>query len=278
MRNHRTLTAALLAAALAVCGGCSDEPGTGTMTVSLMDAPFPFDMIAAADLGVDGVEVHVSASGEGASGFYTVSDSADVVNLLELSNGVTEFLGQADLPVGQLKQMRLLVTSASVELKDGRIFDLNVPSGEASGLKVFFDPPIEIVEEEVTDVLIDVDVSRSFSSQPASPSKVEDITGFRFHPVLRVAVSAATGSLSGRVTASPNDSPIAAATVSIWEDGAAVTSTATNVNGEWMILGLEPGTRIVRAEATGFASGQVTATVVAGERTEGVDLALEALP
>jgi hypothetical protein len=279
MKIHRIATAGLLAATLCACGGCSDQFGTtGTMTVSLTDAPFPFDMITAAELGVDGVEVHVTAAEEDASGFYTVSDSVGVVNLLELSNGVTEFLGQMELPTGQVKQMRLLVSSASVELSDGRTFDLNVPSGDASGLKVFFDPPVEIVEGATVEVLIDADVSRSFSSEPASPTKVEEITGFRFHPVLRAVVTDATGSLSGHVTAAPNETPIAAATVSIWENGAAVTSTATNANGEWMMLGLEPGTKIVRAEAAGFESGQVTATVVAGETTAGVELALDGLP
>ncbi len=279
MKIHPIVATGLLAALLGTCGGCSDQLGTtGTMTVSLTDAPFPFDMITAAELGVDGVEVHVTAAEEGASGFYTVSDSVGVVNLLELANGVTEFLGQAELPTGQVKQMRLLVSSASVELSDGRTFDLDVPSGDASGLKVFFDPPVEVAEGATVDVLIDADVSRSFSSEPASPTKVEDITGFRFHPVLRAAVAAATGSLSGHVTASPNETPIAAATVSIWENGAAVTSTATDANGEWEMLGLEPGTKIVRAEAAGFESAQTTATVVAGETAEGVDLALEALP
>lgn len=279
MKTTRFLGTALLGAAIVVLAGCSDQqPATGTLSLRLTDAPFPFDMIAAAELGIDGVEVHLTTADGSESGFHVVSDSSSVVNLLDLSNGVTAFLGQATLAEGRVDQMRLLVSSAGVELTDGRTFDLNVPSGESSGLKVFLDPPVEIAADGVTDVLIDVDVSRSFSSVPAAPVQVDEIRDFRFHPVLRAAVTDATGNLSGHVTAAADATPIVGATVSIWENGAAVTSTATDANGEWMILGLEPGTTIVRAEAAGFEAGQTTATVVVGETTPGVDLGLVATP
>jgi hypothetical protein len=278
MNNHCIPFALLFAAAIGVLGGCSDEPATGTMTVRLADAPFPFELLAAAELGVDGVEIHVAATGTGESGFHTVSDSSSVLNLLDLSNGVTAYLGQAELPVGEVRQMRLLVSSASVELVDGRTFDLDVPSGESSGLKVFLDPPVPIVDGQDTEVLVDVDVSRSFSARPAAPTRVDEITDFRFHPVLRVAVTDATGTLSGRVTDAVGATPIAGATVALWENGAAVIATATDAAGMWAILGVEPGTRIVRAEAAGWESDQTTATAVAGETTSGIDLELTPLP
>lgn len=283
MKSSRILVTCTLVVALAVTlgavGGCSDEPSaTGTLVIQLTDAPFPYDMIAIADLGVDGVEVHVRAMDGGQSGFHVLSDSSQVFSLLDLSNGVTAFLGEVELPVGEIDQLRLLVSSASVGLLDQRTFDLNVPSGESSGLKVFFDPPIHVVANEETNVLIDVDASQSFRSIPASPARVDEITGFQFHPVLRVSVTDNASILAGRVTASADDAPIRGATVSLWEDGSLVTSTATDLNGEWMMLGVEPGAKILRAEAAGFVAAQTTVTATAGATTAGVDLDLDPAP
>jgi hypothetical protein len=254
--------------------GCSDPPSTGTLTLQLTDAPFPRDMLVEAELGVDGVEVHVTAADDGDSGFHVVSDTLSAVNLLDLSNGITEFLGRAELPVGEIKQMRLLVSSAAVKLVDDRRFDLDVPSGESSGLKVRFDPPLEIVADEETNVIFDVDISSSFSAQPVGPTRVDEITGFRFHPVLRVAVSSETGSLAGRVTAIAGESPVEGATVSVRDGDTVLTSTFTDADGDWMVLGVPPGSWIVRAEAAGFTPVQTTADAVAGATVTVEGLAL----
>jgi len=288
MMFRRILATCALVTALAVTlgavAGCSDEsPATGTLVVQLTDAPFPYDMIALAKIAVDGVEVHVKAQDETQSGFQVLSEvpagqAAPEYSLLDLSNGQTALLGVAELPVGEIDQMRLIVSSASVVLTDMRTFDLNVPSGSSSGLKVFFDPPIRVEGGQERSVLLDVDVSRSFSSIPASPTQVGEIVEFKFHPEMRVAVMQDTGTLSGRVASSTGDTPIAKATVSLWENGAAITSTATDDNGEWKMLGIEPGTKIVRAEALGFTAEQTTATAIAGTAVTGVDFALNSAP
>lgn len=273
MHGHRSFIAVSLAS-LASLAGCSDPSPTGTMSLRLVDAPYPFDLIASAEIDVRGAEVHVSAP-DGASGFHAVGVPLQALNLLELTNGASASLGQAELPVGRVGQLRLLVERATVRLIDGREFDLDVPSGASSGLKVFFDPPLEIVAGEETELLLDVDVSRSFSAEPAAPTQVGDITGFRFHPVLRVAVTGETGTLAGRVTASADGSPIAGATVSLVEDGAIVAATASDAAGAWMILGVAPGERTVRAEAAGKTPVETTVRVDAGETTTVAGLELD---
>jgi hypothetical protein len=272
-RSHNSAAVGL--AAFAGLLGCSDPPSTGTVTVRLTDAPFPFDAIAAATLDVRGVEVHLTADDPSHSGFHVVTGASAVVNLLDLSNGVTALVGEAEVPVGRVGQMRLLVASASVALTDGRTFDLDMPSGESSGLKIFFEPPIAITTDEPTDLLVDVDVSRSFRPEPSAATRVDEITGFRFHPVLRAAVVSETGALTGRVTANADGSPIAGATVSLLQGADAVTSTATDANGDWTILGVAPHDWIVRAEASGHTPAQTSAEVTAGATATVEGLALD---
>ena len=149
-----------------------------------------------------------------------------------------------------------------------------MPSGESSELKVRFDPPLEIVADEETNVIFDVDISSSFSAQPVGPTRVDEITGFRFHPVLRVAVSSETGSLAGRVTAIAGESPVEGATVSVRDGDTVLTSTFTDADGDWMVLGVPPGSWIVRAEAAGFTPVQTTADAVAGATVTVEGLAL----
>lgn len=53
------------------------------------------------------------------------------INLLELTNGVTELI--ADLEVGTYDEIRLHAVDAKVTLKDGLDYYLKIPSGSCSG-------------------------------------------------------------------------------------------------------------------------------------------------
>ena len=265
-------------------GACSDQLSerTGMVAVHLTDAPFPFEMIEAAEFTIEGAEIHLMAS-NGDSGFHTIADSVMTLDVLELSNGVTKLLGEVELPVGTINQLRLLVTEAQLTLVDGRQFALDIPSGDSSGLKVFPEPDIDVAADDTVDVIVDIDVSRSISSIPAAPQHVDEISGFLFHPVLRAVVLSETGALAGSVRydsdtpAVPDDDvPIAGTTVSMWRDGEVVTGTSTDENGEWMLIGLEPGQVLLRAEAAGHTPAETSVEVTAGTLANGHDFVLAA--
>lgn len=270
---------------LAFSPGCSDDDdnnggGTGTLSVRLKDAPYPYNSIAAAEITIESVEVHIN------DGFETIPiDGAPVtINLLDLQNGVTERLVDSEVPAGNLDQIRLIISSAQVTLNDARIFNLTVPSGESSGLKVFVNPSVEIVDNLTTELLLDFDVSQSFEAVPASPVQTSEISSFHFHPVLRVANVSETGTLSGHVwndAGTPavvtDDTPIVGATVTAAMAGVVQNTTATGAQGEFRISGLKPGLQTVRAEMMGFTPAEVQATVVAGNDVGGNELRLSPL-
>lgn len=273
----------LIAAAALTFGGCSDDDDQARLSIQLTDAPFPYQMIAIAEIVVTGVEVHIKGN-EDDEGFRTLSvpDGPRVLNLQNLQNGLTELLVDAEVPPGEIDQIRLIVSSASVTLTDARTFPLTVPSGDTSGLKIFPTPVIEAPEQLTTELLLDFDLSRSFHPIPASAMSAQEVTGFQFNPVLRVSNLAETGSVGGKVwfdagtPANPaDDVPIATATVTVWQSGTQMSSKASNGSGSFKFLGLAPGTTIVRVEAPGYVPGENTVVVIVGSDV-GADFRLSA--
>ncbi len=179
--------------------GCKeDNPATagaeGKLQLRLADAPYPFEMLSSAVVVIDEVTVHMEAEDEDQGGFYLVDDSTRAFDLLDLQAGVTAALASGNVPAGELDQIRLHVIDADVVLADGREFDLTIPSGESSGLKIFPSPPVVVIGDLTTEILLDFDVSESFLPIPAAPVHASDIREFHFRPVIRVVNPGDTGS------------------------------------------------------------------------------------
>jgi len=253
--------------------------GMGLLRIRLTDAPYPYSSISSADIAVDAVEVRMS------DGLHMLPvDAAPVaLNLLDLQNGVTEMLVDTEVPVGNIDQIRLIISSASVTLSDGRVFDLMIPSGASSGLKISVSPSVQVAEQLTSELLLDFDVSQSFEPIPNSAKKADEISRFKFHPVLRVANVSQSGTVSGHVWNSKgtmvntsDDSPMVGASVTVLgsESSLVQGSTASGVGGSFRISGLAPGTHIVRAEAPGFAPVDIEVTVVAGNEISGNEIRL----
>ena len=103
------LTALLLSALLAGCGGGGDGGGSGTLGVSLTDSPAcGFDEV---NVTVSKVRVHQSGgASENAGGWSEITLNGErKINLLDLTNGVLESLGATALPAGHYTQLRLVL-------------------------------------------------------------------------------------------------------------------------------------------------------------------------
>lgn len=296
MRSRNLLMLKMLALPLLalglVVGACNNDdsvgPGsekTGSIRVILTDAPYPFDMIDSAVVVIDSVSIHLVGDAEAteADGFRTIDRTTTNLNLLDLQGGTVAVLAKVDgLPVGEIDQIRLHVREASVTLTDQRVFPLEVPSGSSSGIKVFPSPPIDVVGGFTTEVLLDFDVSQSFSPIPNAPNHVDEIREFVFHPVIRVAVTSLTGSVSGTIwnglgtpDVTSDDVPMPGATVRALQDGTEIATTASDENGRYVLAGLHAGTYTVRVEAAGFVTQDLTVTVVAGSELTAQDFRIQ---
>lgn len=250
--------------------GCDDddditEPeNSGTISLKIGDAPFPIEFVSRAEITVDQVEVRNSGDAEG--NFYIASEEEQTYNLIEFRNGVTADLASVNVPEGTYDQVRLRIVDAEIELTSGQTFDLTIPSGASSGLKVFINPGLEVNADVTYEVLLDFDLTKSFVAQ-GNISTAAGITGFNFKPVIRAINLSAAGSIEGTVT---DNSGTAIEGAHIWvEQDSVVTSTYTESNGSYSIIGLPEGIYNVHAEMEGYSSVTVSdVNVESGSDTE----------
>ncbi|WP_420322977.1 DUF4382 domain-containing protein [Flagellimonas sp.] len=254
---------------------CSDDTnsnanGTGKLTIQLTDAPFPFDMVAEANVTVfklearnkdneddemaDNADDDMDSDNDGdGSPFITLMEEEMDINLLELTNGVTEQLASLDVPAGTYDLLRIYVKGVNVVLTDGRTFDLKVPSGEQTGIKVFIKPGITVAGGLSADLLLDFDVSRSFVAKGNTKS-IDGIKGFNFKPVIKVSNLSTAGSLTGNVSTLEEEMQVAleGAQISVLAADTLNTSGFSDADGNYTIMGLEAGSYKVFAELEGY--------------------------
>ncbi|MCB0373778.1 MAG: DUF4382 domain-containing protein [Muricauda sp.] len=251
----------------------------GRLTLQLTDAPFPFDMVAEANVTVFKIDARLASSEdedvEGDSEedgypFVTLMEEEIPVNLLDLTNGVTEELADLEVPAGTYDLIRVYVKGVNVVLTDDRTFDLKVPSGEQTGIKIFIDPALTVAGGLSSDLLLDFDVSRSFVAKGNTKS-VDGINGFNFKPVIKVSNLSTAGTLSGTVTTMDGETLVALenAQISVMDlDEEPITSGASDVDGAYAIMGLEAGTYKVFSSMNGFVnSDTVEVEIVAANKT-----------
>ncbi len=159
-----------VAAIVAACGGGGGgDGGTGTLGVSLTDAPAcGYDNVW---IRVTKVRAHRSSNAaESASGWSEiVLDAPRDIDLLALQNGELEDLGQTTLPAGHYTQLRLVLADDGNEvvLSDtGATVPLKTPSGQQSGLKLVHGFDIE--DATTTRLVLDFDACRSIVKAGAS--------------------------------------------------------------------------------------------------------------
>jgi hypothetical protein len=243
--------------------------GKGRINVLLTDAPYPVDLINSTFVTIDRVEIRKKSEEgleEDGDSFIVISEEEMVIDLLQLTNGITAQIGSTDLEAGYYDMMRLHVTDASVVLKDGSRHDLKVPSGSSSGLKIKIDPVIYIDEGQTSDVLLDFDVSRSFVLR-GNPHG--HINGFIFKPVVRGVYMGAAGRIEGTVTDTVSV-PLENAMIKLFMQGidadSLLMTSFTEVTGGYKLIGVPEGIYEVVCELEGFVSDTVKdVTVIPGE-------------
>lgn len=241
--------------------------GKGTVVVKLTDAPFPVSLVEKAMVTIDKIEIRATDSVVTTAGdtikagqFLVLSTDAQEFNLLDLRNGITADLVQMEIPAGSYDMIRMHVISSSVILTDGTQFDMKIPSGMQSGLKIKLDPDLVVENGVVNDVLVDFDVSKSFIVMGNMKSKM-GIKGFMFKPVLRAMCEVHSGSIWGQVSGSDTIA-IPEAHVQILRADTVFSSALAGKDGKYALIGIPAGTYQMVCEKDGYVSETVDAVVV----------------
>jgi len=207
---------------------------------------------------------------------FTAEGDGEPFNLLDLQNGRTDLLANAVIDAGRYTQTRIIVNRGRATLTDDRVFDLRVPSGAQTGIKLHFS--FDVAGDEETVLLLDVDLSRAFQAIPGRGGCDEEgIREMRFTPsvALKLIALLDAGTITGTVTDGEN--PLPDVTVQALRDGDPVTTSSTEADGTYALGGLATGTYDVEFSAEGYTTVTTEdVEVQAGEMTSGIDAVLEA--
>ena len=135
-----------------------------------------YDAIVAARIQVSGIDART------VDGEYFRYAADFELDLIALQEGAGSVLARIKLPAGEYDQVRLHTAAAGeVVLADGSVFPLRIPSGEQSGLKIFFSPSLVIGADQLTIGVVEFDITKSFV--------FTSNTEVQFKPVLKVGVT-----------------------------------------------------------------------------------------
>ena len=272
------LMASLLAALVAGCGGGGGgggggdaAPAQGTLSVSLTDAPAcGYDAV---NVTVVKVRVHQSSSASDTdAGWTDISlNPARKINLLSLTNGVLEHLGETPLAAGHYTQLRLVLDpntavglANSVVPSGGFETALVTPSAVQSGIKLVNE--FDVASGQRVDLVLDFDACKSIVKRGNG--------SYALKPVIKVIPFALNG-INGFV-----DTALLGSTVMVTaqQNGVVVQSTAPNAQtGEFFLGRLVPGNYDVVLTANGRATAVIAAVPVASA-TSVVSLSNTATP
>jgi len=252
------LVVSLLAVLVAGCGSSSDGGAApGTLGVSLTDAPAcGFDAV---NVTVVKVRVHQSSSASDNDAGWTdiTLNPARKINLLNLTNGVLDNLGETPLPAGHYTQLRLVLDpntgmsfTNSVVPSGGIETTLVTPSAVQSGIKLV--NAFDVASGQRVDLVLDFDACKSVVQRGNGT--------YALKPVIKVIPFVLNG-INGFVdTTLPSSSVM----VTAQQNGVVVQSTAPNATtGEFFLARLAPGNYDIALTANDHATAVIAAVPVA---------------
>jgi hypothetical protein len=276
---HSSRLALVVAGALGVAACTASETGPGgpggevRTAVFLTDAPFPFDRISRVDIHITDIGLSPQAdTTQGPPGWITVARPDRVFNLLDLQNGTTALLGEADVPPGQYRAVRVTFdpSRSSMTDTDGGHPAINWQAKGDTPILFGLVEEAMAIEENGEDVVIDFDVGRSFLTDSAGG-------GFIFIPFLRAITRSGSGGIAGTLVRSEGGAPIPLAAVGIHYDvdttsapGPLIATSRTDASGEFRASFLRPGHyQVVPEDLTRHVVGPTRAVEVkAGETVQ----------
>jgi hypothetical protein len=261
LRPSRTLLVLASAGLLAACGGGSsgDSGASGTLRVALTDAPAcGYDEV---NVTVQKVRVHRSSTADDGDDGWSelVLNPARKVNLLDLTNGVLEELGQTELPAGTYTQLRLQLAgnggaapnanSLVLTGGDGSEVPLDTPSAQQSGLKMNLN--LTVQPNEVADLVLDFDACKSVVRRGNSGR-------YNLKPVVSVLPRVRVDGLVAEGYVAPAIAAVGSTSVSLQQGGVPVRSTVPAADGRFVLYPVPAGSYDLVVSAEGRVTAVMT--------------------
>jgi hypothetical protein len=271
MKNIKYFFVALLLIAVASCENDTTHSPVGTLSVKLSDAPMHYNQFMSASVTIDKVEI---GNSHDANSFMTLSDTPMKYNLLELVNGMTSTMANAEIPAGDYDLMRLYISSTEMTMLNGDSFSYNMDQEGYSGsgmmqngmmlnnqnrsIDIQLDHLLTISNGSMSEFLLDMDVDQSFMLEGVDYDNnmmMTGMTGFTFMPTMRFVDMSTSGTINGTVQDTNENLPNA--TVSLMHNGALYTTTHSDENGNYALIGIPEGDYTIMAELDDYSMNPV---------------------
>lgn len=251
--------------------GCEIETdkkaGTGGIVIQAFDAPFEGN-VEHIYLNVIEVSVHKSGSesdSDTSAPWIILSDADTTIDFLELVNGQMATLIQTELEVGEYSQLRILLGDSSKIVVDSIAYELKVPSGSQTGIKLNLNFSIE--PDEIIEIYLDFDAARSISKHPTQDR-------YAMRPTFRVFKSVLSGTISGTII---DTSGIGIEDVFVYSvAGSDSLATLSSESGEYKFI-LISGTYTISAAGYNLTADTTFQAIVLniGDELVGYDFIME---
>ena len=271
MKTLKTIFILFILITVASCSDDNDNEtntnATGNLTVKLSDAPMHYNQFSQANVTIDHMDIRNSSNG---NSFTMLTKNPMHSNLLELVNGNTETIATMDLPEGNYDLMRLYISSTEMVMNGGESYSYNVAQhgyagggmmgngmmgNNDGGIDIALEHPLTISNGSHHQYLLDIDVNNSFVFEDAEytgmgSGMMMTMSGFTFRPMMRFVDMETAGTIQGVVHGDQGE--LAHATISLMLDGNVYTSTHTNGNGHYALIGIPEDSYTIIAEYDGY--------------------------
>lgn len=218
------------------CNSSDDGSKNETARVQLKLVDAPGDYL---EVNIEIVDIQYKSSDdeEGWVSFNPEGGYPINVDLTELIAGNSALLADEVVPVGVMKQVRLVLSDNNTLMIEGEddLIHLDTPSAQQSGLKLNLDKELEA--GFTYTFILDWDVQKSIV-------KAGNSGKYNLKPVIKVNVEISSGSIGGKIVEIIDDTEtvIINQVVEVYTtDDMLVKETLTDDNGDFVIQGLEAG-------------------------------------
>lgn len=272
MKKIKYFFATLLLIAVASCSNDIAEP-KGTLSVKLTDAPMHYNQFMSASVTIDKIEIGNNAN---VNSRINIMNAPMTYNLLELINGITATMANAEIPVGNYDLMRLYVSSTEMVMKNGDSYTYNMNQDGYFGngmmqsgmmlnannrsIDITLNNALTISEGGMSEFLLDMDINESFMLEGVNftgsgPNMMMSMTGFTFMPTMRFVDMSTSGTIHGNVQDTVGNLPNA--TIYLMHNGTLYTTTHSDGNGNYAFIGIPQGMYTIEVELDGYIMNPV---------------------
>ena len=240
------------------CNSDNDSKNdTARVQLKLVDEPGDY-----LEVNIEIIDIQYKSSDDDESWVSFIPDGGYPINvdITELIAGNSLILTDEVVPVGVLKQVRLVLSDNNTLKIEGEdeLIPLNTPSAQQSGLKLNLNEELEA--GFVYTFVLDWNVQKSIV-------KAGNSGKYNLKPVIKVNAEISSGSIGGKIVQIIDDAetPIENETVEVYSaDDVLIRDTLTDENGDFIIQGLEAGNYILKISRVGYleyVSQEIVVTV-----------------